>query len=182
MKHLNLNASAEQKQTLANEIVESGLDQKVRDIKQYNSSFAYEDGDILDVEGGYATPHTFSNNGEDTKYLAFDGVVTRGTGSSARKFDVIVPVRTLTSPTFSLAKQDSYKRSDLGYRYGRQILDFEEVESNGKAVMLAKMPNKLHCKITVAKTAYLPTFDSYDSGSKTWSEAQETSNYGYFQK
>lgn len=178
MKHLNLNASAEQKQALANEIVESGLDQKVRDIKQYNSSFAYEDGDILDVEGGYATPHTFTRDGEDTKYLAFDGVVTRGN----RKFDVIVPVRTLTSPTFSLAKQDSYKRSDLGYRYGRQILDFEEIESNGKAIMLAKMPTKLHCKITVAKTAYLPNFDSYDTESKTWSSAQEAQNYGYFQK
>jgi hypothetical protein len=178
MKHLNLNATAEQKQALANEIVESGLDQKVRDIKQYNSSFAYEDGDILDVEGGYATPHTFNNNGEETKYLAFDGIVTRG----QRKFDVVVPVRTLTSPTFSLAKQDSYKRSDLGYRYGRQILDFEEVENKGKATMLAKMPTKLRCKITVAKTAYLPDFDSYDTVSKTWSRAQEAQNYGYFQK
>lgn len=182
MKHLNLNASAEQKQALANEIIESGLDQKVRDIKQYNSSFAYEEGDVLDVEGGYATPHTFEQNGESTNYLAFDGIVTRGTGSSARKFDVVVPVRTLTSPTFSLSKQDSYKRSDLNYRYGRQILDFEEVESNGKTTMLAKLPNKLHCKITIAPAAYMPKFDSYDSESKTWSEATETSNYGYFQK
>ena len=178
MKHLNLNASAEQKQTLAKEIVESGLDQKVRDIKQYNSSFTFEEGDILDVEGGYATPHTFTNSdGEETKYLAFDGVVTRG----QRKFDIVVPVRTLTSPTFSLTKQDSYKRSDLHYRYGRQILDFEEIENDGNTVMLAKMPTKLHCKITIAPAAYMPKFDSYDSDSKTWSEAQEATNYGYCQ-
>lgn len=177
MKHLNLSARPEDKQALANEILESNLDQKVRDIKQYNSSFAYEDGDVLDVEGGYASPHTFTQDGKETKYLAFDGVVTRGN----RKFDVVVPVRTLTSPTFSLTKQDSYKRSDLHYRYGRQILDFEEIETNGNTVMLAKLPGKLHCKITVG-TAYLPKFDSYDSESKTWSEAQEAPNFGYFQK
>lgn len=176
MKHLNLKASAEQKLALAQELSNTGLDQKVRDIKQYNSSFAFEEGDKLTIEAGYATPHTFNGrNGEETQFLGFDAKVKRGN----REFDIVVSVRTLTSPTFSLEKDSDIKRSDLRYRYGRQILDFEEIEVDGKTVMLAKMPTNLSLNITVAPQAYLPDFDSYDNNAKLWATATPANNYGY---
>lgn len=176
MKHLNLSATPKEKQALAKSLAASGLDQKVRDIKQYNSSFSFENGDRLVIESGYATPHTFTDrNGQETQFLGFDATVKRGN----RSFDIVVSVRTLTSPTFSLEKSENIKRSDLRYRYGRQILDFEEVEAEGKQIMLAKLPQNLSCTITVADTAYLPDFDSYDSDSKEWASSTPANHYGY---
>jgi len=179
MKHLNSDASLKDKQALATAIANANLAQKVLDVKQYNSSFSFENGDVLTIESGYASPHTFTDaNGNETEFLAFDATVKRGN----RTFDIVVSVRQLTSPSFSTKEPEGViKRSDLLYRYGRQILDFEDIEMPDKTTStLAKLPNRISGKIVIAEKAYMPSFSAnYDRENKSWDGFDTRDHYGY---
>lgn len=177
LKNISTSASSEEKQALAQSLIESGLDQKGQDLKERQSqSFRFEKGDVVTIEAGFAQPIVTTIGESEVKYLGFPVSVKHPNGVVEQ---TTVSLRQLTSPTILLSEKPTCKRSDLAYRFGRQIVAFEDVTIDGKTITLAKLASRVTLTITTG-TVWMPDYDTYDTVSRTYSVlAEPRENYGY---
>lgn len=178
LHNIATNASPEEKKALAESLIESGLDQKGKDLQDRQSrSFRFENGDRVTIEAGYAQPLSYTDTeGTEHKYLGFPASVKHANGAVE---ETTVSLRQLTSPTILLEEKSTCRRSDLKYRFGRQQMAFEDATVDGKTVTLAKLANRLNLTITTG-SAWMPDYDSYNEATREYDVLPEPrENYGY---
>ena len=177
LKNISTSASSEEKQALAQSLIENGLDQKGQDLKDRQSrSFRFENGDTVTIDAGFAQPIVTTIGDSEVKYLGFPASVKHPNGTVEQ---TTISLRQLTSPTILLSEKTTCKRSDLAYRFGRQIVAFEDTMIDDKTIALAKLPSRLVLTITTG-TVWMPDYDTYDEVSRSYSVlAEARENYGY---
>ena len=177
LKNISTAATPEEKQALAQSLIENGLDQKGQDLRDRQSqSFRFEDGDVVTIEAGFAQPIATTIGDSEVKYLGFPASVKHPNGTVEQ---TTISLRQLTSPTILLSEKTTCKRTDLSYRFGRRIVAFEDVTMEDKTITLAKLANRIVLTITTG-TVWMPDYDTYDTESRTYSVlAEPRENYGY---
>ena len=177
LKNISTSATPEEKQALAKSLVENGLDQKGQDLRNRQTrNFRFEKGDVVTIDAGFAQPIETTVGESKIKYLGFPVSVKHPNGTVEQ---TNISLRQLTSPTILLSEKTTCKRSDLTYRFGRQIVAFEDVTIDDKTIALAKLPSRLVLTITTG-TVWMPDYDTYDEVSRSYSVlAEPRENYGY---